>query len=63
MAKTIYLKLRDLMARNPELGRFKRTLTGSCCSAPDDQRLRARIKKFLVEQPQFQELLGPFLVE
>ena len=64
MTNTITLYYSQFLAvlrRHPELVRYKRYLTGSCCRIPEDEMLKRKIAGFVVEHPVYRDALADLL--
>lgn len=59
----LYSSFLAVIQRNPELARYQRQITGSCCRPPDDATLRKKIAAFLVYHPGYKAMLEPLIVE
>ena len=59
----LYSQFVTVIRANPELGRYRKQITGTCCRPPDDGVLRRRIAAFLVHAPQFSSVLEPLTHE
>lgn len=56
--RNLYSQILTIMTVTPELRPYKIRLFGSCCRRPTDEKLAARIKAFLVQYPEFRQVLG-----
>jgi len=59
--RTIYPRLLATMQANPELRKYKAFLTGGCCRGPTDDRIRPKLRGFIVKYPRWEALLKPLL--
>lgn len=46
---------------HPELDRYRKQLTGSCCRIPEDAVLKKRISAFLTYHPGYAEIFADLL--
>jgi len=56
----LHPQLVNLITRTPSLQSHRRRLVG-CCRISNDRVLTERIKTFLIEAPQFEDVLRPLL--
>jgi len=53
--------LRRIINQNPELIPFKRQLIGCCRRRAPDETIIRRVKEFVVNYPQYRNLLAPIM--
>jgi len=49
------------MQAHPGLRRYKRFFTGSCCRAQSDEKIRPRLRGFILKNPEWEEVLRPLV--
>jgi len=60
-SRTIYPRLLAAMQAHPELGQYKRFLTGGCCRGPSDDRIRPKLRGFMAKYPRWESVLRPLV--
>jgi len=61
MSYVLYARLKAVINQHPELKRYEKNITGSCCRRPRDERLLPRIQAFAARRAEFADILAPLL--